>query len=116
MPLEQKAPTFDRPVEDIFRELTAASKGGTADYSGMTYPRIDKNMGIFWPCPDLKHPGTPRLFEGSRFNHDGKSKGTGLGLSICRRIVEEHGGKISASNHSTGGACFTFSLPLNRPS
>jgi assimilatory nitrate reductase catalytic subunit len=58
-------------VEDIFRELTAASSGGTADYSGMTYRRIEKDMGIFWPCPDLKHPGTPRLFEGGRFNHDG---------------------------------------------
>jgi assimilatory nitrate reductase catalytic subunit len=62
-------------VEDIFREFTAASRGGTADYSGMTYPRIEKNIGIFWPCPDLKHPGTPRLFEGARFNHDdGKAR------------------------------------------
>lgn len=36
----------------------------------MTYTKIEKNMGIFWPCPDFKHPGTPRLFEGGRFNHD----------------------------------------------
>jgi assimilatory nitrate reductase catalytic subunit len=57
-------------AEDIFRELTAASKGGTADYSGMTYPKIEKDMGVFWPCPSLKHPGTPRLFEGGRFHHD----------------------------------------------
>jgi signal transduction histidine kinase len=46
----------------------------------------------------------------------GKVKGTGLGLSICRRIVEEHGGKISARNHPSGGAAFLFSLPRNRPS
>jgi signal transduction histidine kinase len=45
----------------------------------------------------------------------GKVKGTGLGLSICRRIVEEHGGKISARNHPKGGAAFQFSLPRNRP-
>ena len=56
-------------AEDNFRELTAASKGGSADYSGMTYPRIEKNMGLFWPCPSLKHPGTPRLFEEGRFHH-----------------------------------------------
>ena len=62
-------------AEDIFREYTAASRGGTADYSGMTYTKIEKNMGIFWPCPDFKHPGTPRLFEGGRFNHeDGKAR------------------------------------------
>ena len=60
---------------DIFRELAAASKGGSADYSGMTYARIEKNMGIFWPCPSYNHPGTPRLFEGARFHHaDGKAR------------------------------------------
>jgi len=61
--------------DDIFRELAAASKGGSADYSGMTYAKIEENMGIFWPCPSLKHPGTPRLFEGGRFHHaDGKAR------------------------------------------
>ena len=41
----------------------------------MTYARIEKNMGIFWPCPSYNHPGTPRLFEGGRFHHaDGKAR------------------------------------------
>jgi len=61
--------------EDIFRELAAASKGGSADYSGMTYDKIEKNMGVFWPCPSWTHPGTPRLFEGGAFHHpDGKAR------------------------------------------
>jgi two-component system, NtrC family, sensor histidine kinase HydH len=41
-----------------------------------------------------------------------KPTGTGLGLSISRRILEEHGGRISASNASDGGACFTISLAI----
>ena len=62
-------------AEDVFRELAAASKAGSADYSGMTYFRIEQSMGIFWPCPSLKHPGTPRLFEGGRFHHpDAKAR------------------------------------------
>ncbi len=62
-------------AEDIFRELCSASRGGPVDYYGMTYRRIEKNMGIFWPCPSEEHPGTPRLFEGGKFYHpDGKAK------------------------------------------
>lgn len=60
---------------EIFEELRAASKGGAADYSGITYEKIDRQMGVFWPCPSEDHPGTPRLFEGGRFFHpDGKAK------------------------------------------
>ena len=61
--------------EDIFNELRVASKGGTADYAGITYEKIEKNMGVFWPCPTEDHPGTPRLFEGGKFFHpDGKAR------------------------------------------
>ena len=41
---------------EIFKELTAASRGGNIDYSGMSYERIEKENGIFWPCPDKEHP------------------------------------------------------------
>jgi signal transduction histidine kinase len=38
--------------------------------------------------------------------------GTGLGLPIVHRIVEEHGGAITAGNHAEGGALITVQLPL----
>src|SRR5688572_11346941 len=41
----------------------------------------------------------------------GKTHGTGLGLSICKRIVEDHGGRIWARNEPGRGAVFAFSLP-----
>ncbi|HYE98325.1 MAG TPA: molybdopterin oxidoreductase family protein, partial [Planctomycetota bacterium] len=61
--------------EDIFRELRFTSRGGPVDYFGITYDRIEKNHGVFWPCPTEEHPGTPRLYEDRRFAHpDGKAR------------------------------------------
>jgi assimilatory nitrate reductase catalytic subunit len=62
-------------TREIFDELRVASHGGTADYFGMTWERIEDEHGIFWPCPEPGHPGTPRLYEGGRFAHpDGKAR------------------------------------------
>jgi assimilatory nitrate reductase catalytic subunit len=61
-------------TREIFEELRVASRGGVADYYGITWEKIDANMGVFWPCPAPDHPGTPRLYEGGRFGHaDGKA-------------------------------------------
>jgi assimilatory nitrate reductase catalytic subunit len=57
-----------RGTREMFEELRVASKGGTADYSGITWERVEAEHGVFWPCPGAGHPGTPRLFEGGRFH------------------------------------------------
>src|SRR3954453_8023191 len=54
--------------EEVFAELGRASAGGRADYAGITYDRIRAEHGVFWPCPEPTHPGTPRLFA-ERFAH-----------------------------------------------
>jgi assimilatory nitrate reductase catalytic subunit len=59
--------------EEIFNELRRASSGGTADYTGITYERMEREMGVFWPCPYDGHPGTQRLFEDlCSYHPDGK--------------------------------------------
>jgi assimilatory nitrate reductase catalytic subunit len=61
-------------TRDIYEELRVASRGGIADYYGITWDRIERELGVFWPCPSLDHPGTPRLFAGGRFAHpDGRA-------------------------------------------
>ncbi len=68
------ADKFNSAPREIFEELRIASKGGVSDYSGMTWDRISENNGLFWPCPEPSHPGTPRLYEGGKFGHpDGKA-------------------------------------------
>ncbi len=49
--------------ESVFEELRAATRGAVADYSGISYDRIEREGGVFWPCTSDSHPGTPRLFE-----------------------------------------------------
>lgn len=66
--------TFTEPKE-IFDELRIASRGGVADYSGITYEKIDNQYGVFWPCPSEDHPGTPRLFEPGSWNPVAKGAG-----------------------------------------
>jgi assimilatory nitrate reductase catalytic subunit len=53
---------FPSNPADVFDELRRASAGGAADYSGISYDRIAREEGVFWPCPSEDHPGTPRLF------------------------------------------------------
>ncbi|WP_327590338.1 molybdopterin-dependent oxidoreductase [Nonomuraea sp. NBC_00507] len=61
------------PVK-VFDELRRASKGGPADYSGITYERITEEKGVFWPCPSTDHPGTPRPFLDSFATPDGRAR------------------------------------------
>jgi len=44
-----------------------------------------------------------------------KHRGTGLGLSIAAKIVQEHGGSLSAESNSPKGARFLLRLPLMDP-
>jgi two-component system sensor kinase FixL len=53
-----------------------------------------------------------RLFDA--FATYGKAHGTGLGLSICKKIVEDHHGRIWARNEPGRGAVFAFSLPIQQ--
>ncbi len=77
-------------TEEIFAELCRASSGGTADYTGATWQRIEDEMGLFWPVPEVGHPGTPRLYEGGRFAHpDGKARFHGVPYRLSAESVDE---------------------------
>jgi signal transduction histidine kinase len=41
-------------------------------------------------------------------------EGSGIGLAICRKIVERHGGSMTATSVSGQGATFTVTLPVTQ--
>ncbi|UNO42117.1 molybdopterin oxidoreductase family protein [Streptomyces sp. MST-110588] len=65
---------FPADPEEVFEELRRASAGGPADYAGITYRRLAAGDGVFWPCPEEDHPGTPRLFLDRFATPDGRAR------------------------------------------
>ena len=56
-----------------------------------------------------------RIFETfTRLNSKDSYEGTGLGLSLCKKIVERHGGNITAEGNVNKGAVFVITLPLQQ--
>jgi signal transduction histidine kinase len=75
---------------------------------------VPVNAEIIMEIEDVG-PGIPPGMENRLFwpfaSH-GKAHGTGLGLSICKRIVEDHRGRIWVRNEPERGAVFSFALPF----
>jgi assimilatory nitrate reductase catalytic subunit len=72
--LGQPEERFPADAETVFEELRIASKGGIADYSGVSYDRLRAGEALHWPVPANDHPGTPRMFLESFAHPDGRAR------------------------------------------
>ncbi|HZC80075.1 MAG TPA: ATP-binding protein, partial [Ktedonobacterales bacterium] len=72
----------------------------------------DTGPGIV--ADDLPHLFTP-LYRGEA-SRNRQTGGAGLGLAISRRILQAHGGDLTAANRAERGAVFTVLLPAARRS
>lgn len=70
----------------------------------------DNGIGI----PPEQHDKIFKLFQRIRSTED-EYTGTGIGLAVCKRIVEQHGGRIWVDSEACGGSIFYFTLPSADP-
>jgi assimilatory nitrate reductase catalytic subunit len=80
---------FSADPAEVFDELRRASAGGAADYAGITYERIEREKGVFWPCPAPEHPGTPRPFLDRFATPDGRARFTPVEHRPAAEEVDE---------------------------
>lgn len=108
----------DEKISQVVRNLI----DNAIKYTPVGHVRVEVNTGPDWVKVEVSDTGLgidpelrPHLFE--EYSRDEKVKkkilGTGLGLYIAKKIVEAHGGKLSAESEGPGkGSDFILVLPL----
>jgi PAS domain S-box-containing protein len=103
---------FQNLVENAIQH---SPPGGTVTVSGEELEEDGRRLiacTIHDTGPGFREEDLPKLFEPFFTRRRG---GTGLGLSIVQRIVEQHGGVVSAANSPDGGALMRVRLPVAVP-
>jgi two-component system sensor histidine kinase HydH len=102
------APRLQQALSNLIRNALEASPDGsrvaaTVGLDGERLAFVIRDRGTGLPAEDAA-----RLFEPF---HTTRVQGTGLGLAVVRRIVELHGGRVTARTHPGGGAEFRIVIP-----
>jgi signal transduction histidine kinase len=116
VPLGVQLPFDPRRIRRVFHNLiynaADAMRGGGVITLHFHLDGTDIVTEIEDHGPGIAPEIAGKLFEA--FATYGKAHGTGLGLSICKKILEDHHGRIWANNKPVRGAVFSFALPLAR--
>jgi signal transduction histidine kinase len=95
-------------VNLLLNAIEALPLGGTVTVSAERPDGGPVTVSVSDNGPGIAEGVRERLFQPFV---TGKADGVGLGLSICKRLVEAHGGRISAGDAPGGGTVVRFTLP-----
>ncbi|WP_408890573.1 ATP-binding protein [Myxococcus faecalis] len=106
--VELDAGRFQQALENVLRNAVQVSPAGQRVEVGVA----QEGPALVFTVRD-HGPGIPKGDEERIFEPfvTGRLRGVGLGLAITRRIVELHGGSVSARTHAEGGAEFRLTVP-----
>ncbi len=107
--LLENAIKFHRPGEPARVRVYAEDAGDEVDEASRAgwFRLLVEDQGIGFDPKYLQ-----RIFQVFQRLHPwDRYEGTGVGLAICQRVVELHGGRITARSSPSAGACFVATLP-----
>ena len=101
---------FDQVIENLVRNALEAQEGQAgiiqlsiqAGGDGWVVFQVD-DAGPGIPASQLRHLFKPF--------YTTRSEGTGVGLAMVKKVIQEHGGKVSVSKSELGGSRFSLRLP-----
>jgi PAS domain S-box-containing protein len=102
-------------LHNLIKNAIEAQEGSARRSLTVSVARVEREGRPFLRLDVAdRGPGLPPGFDASWFEpyRSTKRRGGGLGLAISKRIAEEHGGHLEASQRPGGGAVFSLFLPL----
>jgi two-component system, sensor histidine kinase FlrB len=96
----------------VLNALRAMPGGGWVEISGHKIHDGERAVAVISVSdtgPGVLAGNGTKIFEPGFSTHAGSP---GLGLAVCRKIVEQHGGRLAAGNRPGAGASFTLMFPL----
>jgi signal transduction histidine kinase len=101
-------PLDARPIVAVTSEINVVSPMGDDNRHWCCLRFADQGIGFEAQYAERVFS----LFQ--RLHGRGEYSGTGIGLALCRKIIERHGGTITAQSEPGEGAVFTIYLPMTQ--
>ena len=98
-------------LHNLFKNAAEAAQDELVPQVHISTHSNDKNKVILEVCNNGKNFSKEMLKNAFEPYVTDKPTGTGLGLPVVKKIIEEHGGRISLINIEHGGACVKIALP-----
>lgn len=98
-------------LHNIFKNAAEAAEADTNPRVIVETASGDDGQVLLTVCNNGKSFSKEMLHNAFEPYVTDKPTGTGLGLPVVKKIIEEHGGRISLSNQPDGGACVRIALP-----
>lgn len=98
-------------LHNIFKNAAEAAEDNPSPHVHIETRQDDKQHAILTVANNGKNFSKEMLHHAFEPYVTDKPTGTGLGLPVVKKIIEEHGGRISLSNPADGGACVRIALP-----